>query len=236
MLNSDQLAATRAVLDRNALVKQPHDVCISGLQFAVLPNVLSPQFFASTGFLANAVSYRAEDAFLEIGPGMGAISVLAALRGAKKVVAIDINPDAVTNTRINASLHGVSNIVDCREGDIFEPLHDSEKFDTIFWNIPFVYIDEAYEYQSLLEKAVFDPGYRLTERFIRQAADWLVPNGRLLVGFGDFGDIERLSNYARSSSLQMTKVASVKAKEVNEVEFILFELTPSPISITLQEG
>lgn len=222
MSSDEQIGATRFVLKANALVTQSHEVVVAGLQFTVLPDVPSPQFFASTEFLCNAIPYRVENAFLEIGPGMGAISVMAALRGARQVVAIDINPDAVANTNINAKRHGVSDIVRCLEGDVFDPLSRGVKFDTIFWNIPFVYIEDDYQYRSVLEKAAFDPGYRLTERFLGQVKDWLAPDGRVFVGFGEFGDAEKLRRFAQANKLSVSKYASVKAMQG---EFTLLQLT-----------
>jgi len=54
-----------------------------------------------TELFANNLPVVDGEEMLEIGPGTGVISITAAYKGAKKVVAIDINPDAVRNTQAN---------------------------------------------------------------------------------------------------------------------------------------
>jgi release factor glutamine methyltransferase len=219
-----QIVATRAILEENLQATEPYDVQICGLAFTVMPNVLSPKFFGSTEFLCRTTPFRVNDSFLEIGSGIGAVAVLAALNGADHVVAVDINPDAVRNTIINAARHRVADIVDCKLSDIFEAIDEGQKFGTIFWNIPFVSVDDSYVYGSMLERAIFDPGYRLTKRFVSESMKYLAPRGRILIGFGDFGDVDALSRFANDQGYQLTKLSSVKATEGNEVEFILYQL------------
>ena len=59
--------------------------------------------------------------FLEVGSGTGLIAVLAALAGVRRVVALDITPEAVANTRANAEKHGVSGRAEARHGDALQP-------------------------------------------------------------------------------------------------------------------
>lgn len=73
---------------------------------------------------------------LDIGSGSGILSISAALHGASHVVAVDINPRAVRTTIKNARNAGVS--VDARLGSYLAPITDSERFDIIISNPPFV--------------------------------------------------------------------------------------------------
>jgi 23S rRNA G2069 N7-methylase RlmK/C1962 C5-methylase RlmI len=56
------------------------------------------------------------------------MSVLAALRGAATVVAVDVNRKAVRNTKANAALHSVDNVVDARVSDVFSSVRKSDRF------------------------------------------------------------------------------------------------------------
>jgi release factor glutamine methyltransferase len=220
-----QIAATRFILETSAQVNTEHAVKIHDREFVVLPNVLSPKYFSSTEFLCREIPFHMNDTFLEIGTGIGAISIFAALRGASTVVSVDINPDAVKNTILNAEKHGVSAAVDCRISDIFSAVSPDENFKTIVWNIPFVFVEENYAYRSMLERAVFDPGYGMTKRFISESPKYLIPGGRILIGFGDFGDNDKLFEFAAASNYVVTELARAKSHEGSEVEFILYELT-----------
>lgn len=55
---------------------------------------------------------------LDLGCGSGVLSVAAALLGAARVIACDIDPIAITATRINAEANGVQNQIDLREGSL----------------------------------------------------------------------------------------------------------------------
>lgn len=54
---------------------------------------------------------------VDMGTGTGILAILAALRGAKKVTAIEIDEFAFTNTRENLSLNNVSSVVEPIHGD-----------------------------------------------------------------------------------------------------------------------
>jgi hypothetical protein len=62
-------------------------------------------------------------------------------------------------------------------------MYTTNKFDTIYWNVPFCYseIDEL----NILEKSVFDFQYQSLENFIGNSKSFLKPNGRLLIGFSN---------------------------------------------------
>ena len=56
----------------------------------------------------------------DLGCGSGIGAILSARRGAR-VVAVDVNPHAVEAAINNAARNGVSNRVDVRQGDLFDP-------------------------------------------------------------------------------------------------------------------
>ncbi len=67
---------------------------------------------------------------LDYGCGSGVLGVAAALLGAKRVVGVDIDPQALTATRVNAEKNGVE-----VEVSLPEDFDDSESFDITIANI-----------------------------------------------------------------------------------------------------
>ena len=216
------LRGTNLILQDSQKEKGPYKIKVLGRNFIVLPNVFSPKYFFDTEFFAKEIPVRKGEEFLEIGPGTGVISVIMALKGAAKVVGIDINPDAVKNSRENAKMHKVDDIVQIFQGNLYSPLTEKDKFDTIFWNTPFGFIKK--NKISTLEKAVFDPGYKSTEKFIKGAQKFLKPNGRLLIGFSStLGHLTKLKELLKKYNYQVKLIAQIKSIETYPVKFELFE-------------
>lgn len=221
-----QIADSRAVLRESEKETQPYEVEVCGRKFVVNPGVFSPKYFGSTKIFCKVFPYRDNDTLLEIGCGTGIISVTAALNGSSRVVAVDINPLAVENTKINAFRHRVASVVTARVSDIYSAIKPGELFDTIFWNSNFIFANPEFRVESMLERSLFDPGYRNHEEFLGQARKYLRSGGRVLLGFGDFGEMDifhDLCNKYRYSIREIERGGGVEGKPVH---FILYELTP----------
>ncbi|MGV9311233.1 DUF7059 domain-containing protein [Streptomyces sp. NPDC003691] len=110
-------------------------------------------------------------AALDLGTGSG-IQALHATRHATRVTATDLNPRALAFTRLTLALSGAPG-AELLEGSLFEPVPDSEPYDLIVSNPPFV----------------ISPGARLTYRdggmggddlcrtLVRQAGERLADGG-----------------------------------------------------------
>jgi SAM-dependent methyltransferase len=90
---------------------------------------------ASSLTLAGLTVRRASRSTLDLGTGNGFQAFLAA-QHSDRVVATDRNPRAVEMATFNARLNGLD-AVECREGDLFEPVA-GETFDLIVSNPPFI--------------------------------------------------------------------------------------------------
>src|SRR5687768_3552272 len=101
----DYIEGTGKVLQKSKNETNPYHVAVLGREFIVYPNVFSPKYFRDTELFAKNLPIRQGEELLEVGSGSGVISIMAIYHGAKKVVAIDINPDAVKNTEANIKLH-----------------------------------------------------------------------------------------------------------------------------------
>lgn len=116
---------------------------VDGVPLLVLPEVFNPVVFRTGTVLARTVASspwaepRAEGSrALDLGTGSGVGAVFAARRGHSRIVAVDLNPDAVRCARMNALLHRLEDRIEAREGDLFAPVA-GETFDLILFNPPF---------------------------------------------------------------------------------------------------
>lgn len=218
----DYIKGTRTLLDQSQQEDRPYTTKVLGQSFIVLPNVFSPKYFNDTSIFSQHLPIRSGEVMLEIGPGTGVISINAILKGASKVVAVDINPSAVANTKLNVNQFGLENKIDVRQGDLYTPLKPGEKFDTIFWNTPFGYIEE--DNISDIKKSVFDPYYKSTTKFITEAKHHLKDGGRLLIGFSStLGKFEYLEQIVRDAGFDLHLVYEEESSEVHSVKFEIYE-------------
>ncbi|MBP9760784.1 MAG: methyltransferase [Candidatus Magasanikbacteria bacterium] len=221
---SQYLDGTEQVLRQSQKEKQPYTVDVLGRTFVIYPNVFSPKYFFDTEFFAQELPIHPGETFLEIGCGTGVTTVFAALRGSSHVTAIDINRDAVKNTQENVVRHGVENKVTVLHGDVYTPLSKDTQFDTIYWNTPFGYVNPDTDI-SVLQKAVYDPGYVSTKKFIMQAKNYLNPQGRLLIGFSStLGKFDMLQQFLTEAGFSIVRLVSkTESVETYPVSFELFE-------------
>lgn len=137
---------------------------IDGVPIIVLPDVFNPASNRTGCLLArsarDAIRPRPVGAaparVLDLGTGTGIAAVFAALRGAE-VVAVDLNPEAVRNARLNAQLHHVEHRVDVRQGDLLAPVR-GQRFDLVLFDPPryrgrpSTFLDLAWQSENVLER------------------------------------------------------------------------------------
>jgi release factor glutamine methyltransferase len=112
---------------------------VLGMPIVVLPTVANPKVLRTGAFFASQIDARligANADVLDMGTGSG-ICALFAARIARRVVAVDINPAAISCARVNALLNGLDTRVEAREGDLFGPVA-GERFDVVLFNPPFL--------------------------------------------------------------------------------------------------
>jgi release factor glutamine methyltransferase len=225
MKSLSQNDASRSVLKQSQKVEFPYIIDAFNVHIEVHENVFSPKhFFGWEIFTRNFPDFR-DKSVLEIGAGTGVTSIYLAKNGAKKVLATDISPYAVKNIKSNIKLNGLTNI-EARQSDIYDKIKKSEKFDYIYWNMPFMPIKRGYEYKNVLERGLFDPGYEITERFIKEARNYLNSGGKILLGTGGdgFGDIKKLHKLAKKYDFSIKLIVEEKSIEIKPVNFLFYEL------------
>lgn len=224
----DFVQLTREYLRRNRSMGS-HVFSLDGRDFLIDPEVFSPMVFEDTAFFQKSLKVPPGGSVLEIGCGAGVISILAALNGARRVVATDINPSAVANTVANARLHRVDALLDVRVGDVFGALRPKEEFDLIFWNAPFIATSTSGE--DFLELAVFDPEYRGIRSYLTEGPRHLTAGGRLMLGFSSTsGDKPQIEDVAAKAGSRLELHASMALSDdtCSEFSLELYEIISVP--------
>lgn len=186
---------------RKAAERGPYQLTWKGNSLTVLPNVYAPQFFTDSFWFADELpSLIDSHSLLEIGTGTGLIAMACAKNGAK-VVATDINPEAVRNARLNVLATKLD--VSVRQGDLYRPIEESERFDYIFWAHPFN--NWAQRVEDMLLRSGRDYNYEGVRAYIEQASGHLAVGGKLLLGTGDSADLAEIDQIATANGYK-TKV------------------------------
>ncbi len=135
-----------------------------------------------------------------MGCGSGANAILAAQR-TDDVVAVDVNPHAVSAAAANAANNGVAERVRCAVSDLFE--HVEGLFDVIVFDPPFRWFAP----RDLLERAITDENYETLGRFIAEAPRRLREHGCILLFFGTSGDVGHLDALTRHAGFVVQTIA-----------------------------
>ncbi len=191
---------------------------VNGMPFVVMPSVFNPKVPRTGEFLAATIDSQLsqENAdVLDMGTGSGVCAVFAA-RHARRVVAVDINAEAVRCAGLNAVLNHLEHKIDVRHGDLFTPVA-GERFDLIVFNPPFL---------VGAPRDDRDRAWRSTdvaERFAAGLMSHLRPQGAALVLLSSFGAASVFLEAFRRHGLDIRVVAA--RRFVNE-KLAIFRLTP----------
>ena len=165
-----------------------------GLDFALNEATLVPR--PETELLVDlgleVLKERKDLHILDLGTGSGCIATTFAVKlPESKIVAVDLDPKALSQARLNAQRHQVADRVDFREGSWFAPLKQEERFDLIVSNPPYIETETISDLSSEVRLhepiLALDGGvdglapYRL---LAEQAGGFLEPGGAMAVEIG----------------------------------------------------
>lgn len=166
----------------------------------VLPGVFSPKYYNDPEIFTPVIADIVGAASVwEVGSGAGITAVTCALNGAR-VMATDINRNAVKNTRLNAVLYGVENAMEVRHGSLFEPLEDKDlRFQFLYWNHPWNGWASPSGREEDIFLAGFDPDYTAVKEYISHGCELLfgTDDAQVLLATSTIADWQMLLEYGR---------------------------------------
>lgn len=167
--------------------------------------------------MAENLEIKPKNEVLDIGTGSGVLAIIAAKK-AKKVVAIDINQEAIKYAQKNARINGVENNTTFLHSDLFSSLNPKDKFDVIIFNPPYLEGRPKNEF----EKALYDPDKKIIIGFFKQAKNFLKPGGYLQVLYSSMAEPEKFLQAAHDYNWHETIIAQKKflAEEFTIYRFI----------------
>ncbi|MEM2281230.1 MAG: class I SAM-dependent methyltransferase [Candidatus Bathyarchaeia archaeon] len=146
---------------------------------------------AEDSFLfADNLTVKQGEYVLDMGTGCGILGIIAAEK-ASRVVAIDINPNAVRCAKENVRQSMVADKIFFIQGDLFAPLKTGEKFDLILFNAPYL-PSEPWEGLAWVERAWAGGvnGRSVLNRFLQDFPEYLKADGRVLLMQSTSADLE----------------------------------------------
>jgi release factor glutamine methyltransferase len=160
-----------------------------GKYFYVFPNVFMPNWDTIPLFKNWKIKRNAK--LLDLGTGSGIIAIMSKYAGAGKVLAVDINPDALKAAKFNVRFHKFGKSIRVIKSNLFDNVNKNEKFDIIVANIPWRKIPT----KNVIEKSMWDDDMSVNKRFFDQVNNFLKPSGKiyfLQANFGEMKDIRKL--------------------------------------------
>lgn len=187
----------------------PYNIEILGKRLVVHPGVFSPKYFCDSAYFAEIVpKLVGAGSFCEVGVGSGMVSLFVALNGGRTITGTDINPQAIQNTAENFKINGLD--IDLYEGNVLDPLPSERKFDFIFWNHPFTFVD--FEVVDMLSRSVFDSEFNGLKNYFATAQAHLTGKGALLLGSGDIADQDVVMTIASKNGWKLVTTHTYNSK------------------------
>ena len=186
------------------------DVCIGGVTVLVNKEVFSPdpEMTNSSFSLMKSVPDLAGKSVLDVGCGCGILAIYSALNGAERVTAVDIDENALDNTRQNVARLRLNNVIEVVSSNLFNAIHS--KYDVIVANLPIF---------GAVWTDLTEPVCTTYERFLAEFPEHLLPGGQAFLGFASFGDLDTIRNVI----LKSPRLQSHSTEAKFGVEWHVFE-------------
>ncbi len=185
----------------------PRNVEVLGRTYEISKDVFNPKYYVTSQFMARNMAISKGDVVLDMGTGSGIQAITAGLM-ASKVIAVDINPEAVMYARKNADAHNLGNIITVVEGDLFSPLKPGILFNTILFTPPYMEGTPV----SGLDHALFDRNKKLIARFFKEAGHYLKPDGNIQMLYSSIAGPDKALDITRHLGWKHSVIADKKTR------------------------
>jgi release factor glutamine methyltransferase len=172
--------------------------------FQVGENVYEPA--EDTFLFAENLHVREKEKVIDMGTGCGILGILAAAK-AGEVLAVDINPYAVSCAKENAKLNHLSGKISFAQGDLFGPIRVGDGFDLILFNAPYLPSEECGD-SSWLSRAWAGGvlGRDVIDGFIHEAPKYLRQDGEILLMQSTLSNVEETFRRFKEKGLTVNVV------------------------------
>ncbi|MEQ8787536.1 MAG: class I SAM-dependent methyltransferase [Pirellulaceae bacterium] len=229
-------ASRRDTEDPQSLLTEPPPIKVWGdvvdfdVEIAVFETVFwEPEDTTSLRRLIRESPLVKDKTILEIGAGSGLVSLCCLERGAERVVATDINRDAVANARLNAVRLHLDEHFDVRQVPLDNPsaysvIGDDEQFDLIISNPPW----EDDQPITIDQYALYDRDFALLRSLLKDARRHLRPGGKILLAYGCVDAIRQVQRLGEQYDYEVRILDDRQLDDLEPVFLpgMLLELTP----------
>jgi methylase of polypeptide subunit release factors len=149
--------------------------------------------------LADALEIRPGSVVIDVGCGSGILSIIAAKLGAARVYGIDAADETVEIASANATAHGVADVIQFAQGDLFGPLDPSVEADVVIGDVSGI-PDEIARVSGWFPSGLAGgpTGAELPMRMIEESKRLLKKGGSLFLPTGSLQDETSILERARS--------------------------------------
>ncbi len=133
---------------------------------------------------------------LDIGTGTGIQAITAALKSnVKRVIATDIDKDALIIAKFNSELNKVFEKIIFVRSNLFERI-PKIKYDTIVFNPPYLPEEGKEDYKTRIWTVGGEEGNEIILRFLEEARKYLYKNGIILLVFSSLSNPKKILSFA----------------------------------------
>lgn len=186
-----------------------------GKDFWVFPNTFWP--YTDSHPLVRNFEIENGESVLDVGTGSGVIGIFACYKGAGRVVAVDVNPDAIRSATFNVKQHGFERVMEPRRSDLFENVGD-EQFDVIMANLPF----RNKPAPDVVARSQWDTGFQTNTTFFKEVDKYLKPGGRIYYIQASFGAVDEVKRLAREAGFSVRLIGEKSAGKAKQRTFYAF--------------
>lgn len=128
--------------------------------------------------LAENIVFKKGAEVLDLCSGTGIQGLLAA-KSAKKVISVEMNPAAIPITEFNIRLNHLEDVVELREGNLYDVVKEGETFDFIYANPPFIPVADGVIYPICGDGGA--DGRMVLDRIVESMPKYLKPKGEAII-------------------------------------------------------